>query len=518
MAKFQTYESKINPYAGGAGGAITPMDIEQPVYEGAAKVAGQVGVLGERLNEIKLQNEKTLAFQIVQDYEKGVLQRVTQLKTNVNPQEILEMNGNKGLVNTAIEELDKSGAKVLAGFKGDKKIAVALQQSIDQVNKGALSQLATHQVAVGHKYQNDVISYTENNALLSIKNGGDVEQAKKSVYSTLNALGRDNPVERSLFDSKALLVRTEYEEKMKVQVPLLELMGKFRNERGEIDYGAAIKEANSPEFISKHTLEVQKKIDTALVAQFTRQEAAYKEKAEPIKGELQVDILQNKLTKDDLPQSPKWIALRSPDRAVISSFADAKSRSDRAELQADRTIDIQERQEKKYRQQEEALMFNGKMIIDISDGKYIDVNEIIKAHSVDNPYILSNLSSAISTFNTIGNTPELKQAVTAINTAARNGLLDSSDYKNNLVKQGELIKELRTKYIQDKDFRGAKVDQWIKETLKVEAKKTLIQRLKDFWYGKEIPANNTYSQADLEYTAKQHGISVEEVKKRMEGR
>ena len=109
------------------------MDIEQPVYEGAARVAGQVGVLGERINEIKLQNEKTLAFQIVQDYEKNVLQRVTQLKTNVNPQEILEMNGNKGLVNTAIEELDKSSAKVIAGFKGDKKIGLALQQSIDQI-------------------------------------------------------------------------------------------------------------------------------------------------------------------------------------------------------------------------------------------------------------------------------------------------------------------------------------------------------------------------------------------------
>ena len=286
----------------------------------------------------------------------------------------------------------------------------------------------------------------------------------------------------------------------------------FRDDNGEFDITKAMRYVESPEFLQEvGDSRVVESVAISLARNQMLENNIYKEKADALKGELQVDILANKLGKDGLTEDKRWLALRAVDRGVIAGFADAKARSDRAEASQARSLNMQALAMKKQEQREQAVAFEQKIMAKIVDGKFTDTTQIIKEYSVDNPYIQANVQGAISLFNSINNSPDLKAGLAQISKAAKSGLLDR-DYNNNLYLAGTVSAELRAKYMTDQTFRGEKVSAWVKERTGVEVKRGLAGWL-DSLHGRKDNAGA--SQSDLEYTAKKHGITVDEVKRRM---
>lgn len=342
-------------------------------------------------------------------------------------------------------------------------------------------------------------------------NNGDVKSARtllNNYKDTLNATRRYDDLAKKIDAGNKDKTVTE-------EILEIKTSPQFKDEKtGEFDFTKALRYIESPEFLAK--VKDHRVVESAAISLSRNQNLEnniYKQQADETKGNLQVDILEGKLDKDNLPKDNRWLSLRSSDRAVITNFAEAKNRADRAEATSERSLNLQTKQVKKQEQQEEAIIFRGKTFAKIANGEYLDVNQIIKDHTVDNPYIQSNLASTLATFKAIESAPELRTAITQINKAATQGLLDS-DYKNNLLKKGELITELRNKYMTEQDFRGDKVNQWVKTKVDREVKNGIIEWFKSVWSDKSEAKG--YSQADLEYTAKKHGISVEEVKRRLE--
>jgi hypothetical protein len=282
----------------------------------------------------------------------------------------------------------------------------------------------------------------------------------------------------------------------------------------------ALRMAEDPDYQEKLNNDiVHARIITSLSNAYSQNEKLYKVEADDNKGQLMVDILDDKITQNDLTDNDLWKSLRPTDRAIISNFANSKHRADVQSVREGKSLKLAEQQAKKYEQNEEATIFFGKTLTKIADGSYTDANQIIKDFTVDNPVIRSKVNSYVSLFKSIEAAPELKFGIQAIKQAATRGLLDPSDPKNNLYKQGNLTTELRNKYMTEDDFRGEKINSWLQQKLNPEVKNGIGVWLNNLFKStpKEpsAPAVNTPSQADLEFTAKKHGITIEEVRKRL---
>jgi len=86
--------------------------------------------------------------------------------------------------------------------------------------------------------------------------------------------------------------------------------------------------------------------------------------------------------------------------------------------------------------------------------------------------------------------------------------------------QGKLATELRTKYLTEPDFRGEKINEWLKLKLNPQVRSGFGKFLDAiFSPGQKEASMNEYLQptvqSDLEFTAAKHNISVEEVKRRL---
>lgn len=286
----------------------------------------------------------------------------------------------------------------------------------------------------------------------------------------------------------------------------------FRDDNGEFDITKAMRHVESPEFLQEvGDSRVVESVAISLARNQMLENNIYKEKADALKGELQVDILSGKIGKDGLTEDKRWLSLRAVDRGAMAGFADAKARSDRAEASQARSLNLQALAMRKQEQREQSVVFEQKVMAKIAGGGYADTTQIIKDYSVDNPYIQANVQGAISLFNQINNAPDLKSGLAQINKAAKNGLFDSN-YQENMFRAGTISTQLRSLYMTDQTFRGDKINAWVKEQASANVKSGLGKWL-DSLHGRKGDAGA--SQSDLEFTAKKYGITVDEVKKRM---
>ena len=287
----------------------------------------------------------------------------------------------------------------------------------------------------------------------------------------------------------------------------------FRDENGEFDFTKAMRYVESPEFLKEvGDSRVVEATAISLARNQQLEDNIYRHESDALKGDLQVDILSGKIGKDNLPEDKRWLSLRAVDRGAVAGFADAKARSDRAEAAQARSLNLQALAMRKQDQREQAVAFEQETIGKIIEGKYADATQIMKDHSSDNPYIMANLPGAIALFNQINNAPELKAGLAQINKAASKGLFDSGNYQNNMVVAGELSTQLRMRYIKEPDFRGEKINAWLKERTG-PAVKSGFGKMLDLLPGRS--AEVSAEQRNLEYTAKKYGITVEQVKERM---
>lgn len=281
----------------------------------------------------------------------------------------------------------------------------------------------------------------------------------------------------------------------------------FRDDNGEFDITKAMRHVESPEFLQEvGDSRVVESVAISLARNQMLENNIYKEKADALKGELQVDILSGKIGKDGLTEDKRWLSLRAVDRGAMAGFADAKARSDRAEASQARSLNLQALAMRKQEQREQSVVFEQKVMAKIAGGGYADTTQIIKDYSVDNPYIQANVQGAISLFNQINNAPDLKSGLAQINKAAKNGLFDSN-YQENMFRAGTISTQLRSLYMTDPTFRGEKINVWVKDQASTNVKSGLGKWL-DSLHGNK-------AQSDLEYTAKKYGITVDEVKRRI---
>jgi hypothetical protein len=243
----------------------------------------------------------------------------------------------------------------------------------------------------------------------------------------------------------------------------------------------------------------------------------YKIKSDEVKGALIVDILNRNMRKGGLTGDDRWLSLTASDRAYVSNFADAQRRADRSEAMAARSLNMQAQQLKKISQQEEAQAFSLNMLNNLASGKYTDENQIIKDCTVKNPYILKSVNSYLSTFKTIASAPDLKQGIAEINKAAKAGSLDK-DYQRSIIMGGDLATTLRTKYMSEPDFRGAKINEWIRAQIEPNKKRTVGDILNGFWngvvqgtYDANIKEYNTPPQKAKKYVGTKNGKPVYEL-------
>lgn len=308
------------------------------------------------------------------------------------------------------------------------------------------------------------------------------------------------------------------------------------NTTSEFSLPLALKYVETPEFMERMGRDDKavERVAISLTRNMQIEDKIYKDRADVTKGDLQVDILNDKVTKSDLSDDTRWLSLRSPDRSIISNFADAKARSDRAEVLAKRQLGLQERALKKQQQQEDATIFLGEAMGKLERGEYADENQIVKDFSKDNYYILSKVNSFLSTFKAMNNSPELKNAMSEISKAANSGLFDQDGRKNLLI-SGSLKEELRRKFMTEQDFRGDKVQEWLKQKVNPEVENGLGKKLNSLFttirpyfenytpggefyqFGAEERAGREKSitSDNLEFTAKKHGLTVDEVKRRL---
>jgi len=406
---------------------------------------------------------------------------------------------------------------------------------LSEPSKRVLSKVLDHQI---YKATNNLLDF-QRQETMSVQNSNiqaDLEFRYAEVKAGANPdeqirfhnakIGMNQPGNTALMDLHAVRIRAQAQAAAVdnlVSSSILELKTSpdFRDVNGEFDFAKALRYVESPEFLNKvKDDKIVERIAISLTRNQTIEDKIYKDKADTSKGSLQVDILNNKIGKDNLSEDNRWLSLRATDRGIMASFADSKARSDRQEKLSEKSLNIQLRQERNNKQQLEAVMFEGKALNKIANGEYLDINEIIKDFSVENPYIQSKVGGAVSLFKSIDSSPELKMGLSEIKKAASFGLLDSSDYKNNLYLQGKLATELRTKYLTEPDFRGEKINEWLKLKLNPQVRSGFGKFLDAiFSPGQKEASMNEYLQptvqSDLEFTAAKHNISVEEVKRRL---
>jgi hypothetical protein len=150
MAKFQTYDAKINPYAGGAGSAITPMDIEQPVYQGALDVTKAVGGIGERLDKIQDYREQAAGININSDF---------RLKSLAVLRDAMSKKGADaiGLTDNVTSLLTKEATKILSQTNLRKARKDQLQQALNSDIFSVASSVSAHEAAENDVYNKQTI-------------------------------------------------------------------------------------------------------------------------------------------------------------------------------------------------------------------------------------------------------------------------------------------------------------------------------------------------------------------------
>jgi hypothetical protein len=255
----------------------------------------------------------------------------------------------------AINDVDANAAQNIARLSSPTLIQEEIDQALELKRmlspNGELSELDKLKT-VG------ALAYV---AVQSRLNEGDV----KSANALMNQYGKelDAMNKRDDLMQKAKTVNTDN--------TVTSLVVELRNKNGN-DLMAAIKEANSTGFIDKWGVDIQQKVDASLAVQWNRSETAYKEKAEPIKGNL-----FNKVMDGIKPTDKELEPLRSYDRAWVNNAW----KSHVAEVRREQRIEAMENRQDKALSKQEAkeTSFNlkAKAIQELQTGKVLNEYDLI---------------------------------------------------------------------------------------------------------------------------------------------
>lgn len=150
MPNFKTYQAHINPYAGGSGGAIAPTDIERPIYEGAARVAGQIGSFGERLDKIQDYREQAAIINIHSDFRIKGLSVLREAMAKKGADAI-------GLTDSITGSLTKDASNIVSKLNIRKERKDQLQRALNQDIYSLASSISAHEASENDIYNKQTI-------------------------------------------------------------------------------------------------------------------------------------------------------------------------------------------------------------------------------------------------------------------------------------------------------------------------------------------------------------------------
>jgi hypothetical protein len=173
----------------------------------------------------------------------------------------------------------------------------------------------------------------------------------------------------------------------------------------------------------------------------------------------------------------------------------------------DRSLNIAERQEARVAKQEKSDVIYGQILSDIVTGKEVNPLKIISRQAEGLTAADSN--KLIEDLTKIQNNPDLKSAYK---------LIDDKYSRVDPVKASVLKKDIYLANVQGGVTGTALIEQ-AKTAIDAGKKNVVGDLLNNVWDSisskKPAQAKAQVSQADLEYTAKQHNMTVDQVKQKL---
>jgi len=464
-----------------------------------------------RQQEILKENEEAIAQSTLHQFK---LAGIEALKgaAQVQGEAAVETAGKPGITKEYQKKREEAKLSVLEGFKGSDKTKNALAHALDMVLEGETSQVAHHEASQGLVVKKQAIESIFDDALRSIQAGGTLEHSTEMVNRAVDAYSGGSAAEKLLYRSKLELA---YQKTAKDRLTTDTLI-KLKNEFPDIQ--KRIEHLESPEFVKSlgtEGAEISNTLMSYTLREWKTQEDAYKTFADNKVGELSEKIYNHK------PYTPEELAgLRPTERALVERLNDYQIRQDRAELQAQRAEKAAERAEGRYalqeariRKQEKSDAIEGEITAKIINGEPLDIKADIYGKIPDG-LSAASANRLVGMIGKVQKDPSYKLGLDVINKAVG---LDAAT-------RGRLIIDFKTQVDEEK-ATGKRIIE-IAETLTTPKKtKTVGEWLNGIWKseifkGSYLGPNTAESktgpsQADLEFTAKKHGITVDEVKKRM---
>lgn len=278
---------------------------------------------------------------------------------------------------------------------------------------------------------------------------------------------------------------------------------------------SALNEAESTEFLQANGVEKQTAVMNNITNKLRRQQQEIAINDDNAIGQLNQQMVANKLTDRDIMKSglsPKGqgIMMRSLRSYVSEQRAEARSTSQESRLN---------RQESRIVKQEKSDAISGTILSQIINGGDIAITDIIAKQQEG--LLPADANKLITNYNQVRNNPDLKAAYKVVDDKfskvdpVKASQMKSDIYRANIeegLKGTELVQRATTM------IDGAKSNK-VKELLinvwdtvsKIKSPGEMLDDRRN----KLKTTTSQPSQTDLEYTAKQHNMTVDQVKKKL---
>lgn len=474
------------------GGAYINPNAAAPVYEGLRQVAGGIDNAVEVYLKHRDETERALAYNELNNFHDQARDVVKRAKSLV-AEAAVETENKPGVTVIADQEMDKIRQNIINNYTGSRKNKLLLDQALLSQKRSFYNEVFDHEIRQKGVLNARSLDASARTLISEIKLGNlTASEASVKMNNQIDALYPDQKLDslKNDYFSKFNEQWESYRKDRKVTEAIVDLKVKYGD-----DIQAAIKEAESPEFISKHGEALQRTVVASLTTDWRRREDAYKLFANEKVGAASNKIYEGQaITDDDLE------GLRETEIAVINRIKDYQVRQDRADMRADTQEKRLKRQEEKIEAQEKSdELFSG-VLERIVNGEYID--PIADIYSLIPKGLLKNDRNELIRIAGKSLDPNYKLGIDAI----KKSIFDP-------VERARAVKDFYEQ-VRIENAHGDRII-GIAENIIKPKKEGIVKRFLDYFFSND---EEELSQEDLEYTAKKYGITVDEVKRRLNAR
>ncbi|MDD2657192.1 MAG: hypothetical protein PHD04_00840 [Candidatus Pacebacteria bacterium] len=345
------------------------------------------------------------------------------------------------------------------------------------------------------------------------------EAEARALFNTDPARLSRELSDKTKFTHLGPIKREEFVSKLKGAVKdqiitsnLIKLKTEFPDVRKRIDY---IESTDFLKTLGDEGAEIQNTLLSYSSRELLIKENEYKRMAEQKIGAASVKIYNGQpLTNEDKA------GLEPPELALLEKIKDYQGRQDRAEATAIRSEQrmarseaSQRRQEERIARQEKSMALSGGIIAKILSNEPIDIKHDIYAE-VPKGLDINEATRLVSMVGKIQGDPKYKLGKDVIEKAFKSGVIDAPT-------RGKALIDFQQK-VEEEGAAGKRIIDIAEEIVTPKKESKVTEWLKNIFSNYKVGMPNVQfdgkvapSQHDLEFTAKKHGMTVDEVKKRL---